>query len=202
MWKANQRPDERTEYVGLGKRRESLLFEPQWIGNNGIEKNADAFLDQKILPEERKSWLESHAKWINNLGAGWVGKKILGLGQYGVAGLWERPDTVENKGVRLRQVVVKQAGGRKNVVDALREEGRLLGLFKGVADGVGTKHVPRIYRTFFTEMGLGTIPEMDPRDGEVGRIFLEYCQGGDFAGFLRATNKYVASALREVNNGV
>jgi hypothetical protein len=174
------------------------MFNPPWLRGDGVERNPDAYLEQQILPEERQSWLRSHVNWINGLGNGWVGKKILGLGQYGLAGLWELPDTPENKGRKLRQVVVKQAGGSKHAVDLLQAEARFLMLFRQT----GTKHVVKMYRRFYTEKGQGAIPSTDPGGGEVGRIFLEYCQGGDFAGLLRAMNKYILPDLLNVAGSV
>lgn len=147
---------------------------PGQPGNSGISK--------------QQAWLASESKWQTKIGTGWSGKKILGAGAFGIAGLWSLEDTEANKDRLIKHVVVKQAGARGPDVKALREEAEILQLFKNIK----TKHIVRMYGGYVVEMIGSQVDPIGTQTGNhVARIFIEYCEGGDMRNFLRNLKRYV-----------
>jgi hypothetical protein len=168
-----------TEYPSPGSRLTSISQKvPFW----GTDVNRDrSLLGFKGTASERAAWLASEPKWLSfqRLGAGWKGIKVLGFGGYGMVGLWERGGDVMPK----RMVVKQQA----KYLDQFVEEGRYLQMM----GKTGSKHVVRMFKRVFTERGQGTVKGFDEMGAVVGRMFLEYCEGGDFYGFVMSMYRYV-----------
>jgi serine/threonine protein kinase len=111
-------------------------------------------------------WLESSDSWQHfNLGPGWKGKKILGRGSYGIAGLWEYEGSAETVPA-IKQVVVKQTP--LSAYDKDEDpyiEGKILQLLAEAK----SRHIIELYGP----------PREEAFNGEkVIRLFLEYCPGG------------------------
>lgn len=126
-------------------------------------------------PYEYGKWLASESKWKNRVGRGWVAKKVLGRGGFGIVGHWEYVgpdrDFKPLKDVVVKQATTLRAGGTKG--PGLIEEGEFLQSFLSAR----TKHIVRIYRRVYRDLGAGTLSQ-DPA-AEVHRMFLEFCPGGD-----------------------
>lgn len=137
----------------------------------------------KIKVASQADWLASSTRWKDGVGTGWVGTKLLGTGSQGVAGLWELPAGVQPEKT-TRKVVVKQAG--PGAVEGLLREGGFLSLFAKA----GIKHIVKMYRAVIEDKGQGTNEKFD-RKKRVAKMFLEFCAGGDFSGFLTTMLSYV-----------
>jgi hypothetical protein len=125
------------------------------------------------------AWMASERSWRHRVGKGWVAKRLLGRGTYGVVGHWsyEGPDRDSKS---LKDVAVKQSlrfafplGGFGLQFEAanLSELGR-----------AKSQHIVRMYRHLYEEVGQRT-NKFDM--GLVHRIFLEYCPGGDAGNWIR-----------------
>jgi hypothetical protein len=97
----------------------------------------------------------------------------------GMVGLWEDLDSG-------KKVVVKQAGGKANVVQAPEKEAKFLQM---VGKSGSQQIIDMIGDKFYKDRRQSGIPGLDV--GDVARLYLEFCEGGDFAQFLRAAYKYV-----------
>lgn len=132
--------------------------------------------------DRKQAWLLSEPQLETKLGTSWNGKKILGTGSFGIAGLWTLEISEENKDQLVRNVVVKQSGARTADVKAMREEATILKLFKGIE----TKHIVKMYEDCVAELLVGD--QVNPIGGNgsnIARIFIEYCEGGDMRKFLK-----------------
>lgn len=49
----------------------------------------DRKLPERVLQDRYAKWIQSMPKWQHGLGEGWVGRRVLGRGGNGIAGLWE-----------------------------------------------------------------------------------------------------------------
>ncbi|KAH7416829.1 kinase-like domain-containing protein [Cadophora sp. MPI-SDFR-AT-0126] len=118
-------------------------------------------------------------KWKNRVGKGWVSKKLLGRGTYGVVGHWtyQGPDrdTKSVKDIAVKQSIrmAYPSGG----FGLEWEAANLLELGKAKS-----QHIVRMYRHLYEEVGQRT-NQYDM--GLVHRIFLEYCPGGDAWHWIR-----------------
>lgn len=133
----------------MGKKRSSWLFNPDWRNAAGKTPDAERALERKASKEEQKVWLDSEKDWENRIEEGWVGKRVLGVGASGIAGLWELEGGKWKNVGDVTQVVVKQAGGAKKYVDCLEREGNFL---KELASKKA-KYVVRMYKRIFVEGG-------------------------------------------------
>lgn len=105
----------------------------------------DDNLDYSTTPAERAAWLASYPRWTNNIGHGFKGTKVLGMGSFGIAGLFQRiPSIGWQRANALMNVVVKQSGGSRSGLSQLRNEGMWLKL---CAES-GTKHIVKMVRFF------------------------------------------------------
>ncbi|CAG8983428.1 hypothetical protein HYALB_00000597 [Hymenoscyphus albidus] len=131
-------------------------------------------------------WLSRSKDW-NGISENWKPIRVLGSGSYGIIGLFE----YIGKGQDVpKHMVVKQAPpGIES--EALRSESmKLIQL-----SAAGAEHVVKIYKSFHRAAGTGADKDWDPspwvtqEDGSqlldskkmVGRIYLEYAEGGDLA---------------------
>jgi hypothetical protein len=130
-------------------------------------------LEDKIEPEAQKEWLASNARWTYGLAVEYVGVKVLGVGGFGVVGLWE----YTGLDGQVARVVVKQSKGQDQ---SLKSEGVLL---HAIAER-NTRHVVRLLKQYHEEKGQGT-SRWDPEDEYVSRIYLEFCENGDMVGFIK-----------------
>ncbi|CZR65796.1 uncharacterized protein PAC_15696 [Phialocephala subalpina] len=121
--------------------------------------------DNSARDRKRQAWLESESTWKTRLGESWKGEKVLGAGSFGIAGLCTLEDTALNK---------RQA--------AMRREANIMKLFTNL----DTRHIGRIYKEYMAEMVGGQVnPIEGGRGTDIARIFIEYCEGGDFRSFPR-----------------
>lgn len=130
-------------------------------------------LDQRLPKKNQKQWLASNENWWWGLGKEFVGVKVLGIGGFGLVGLWEYK---ANNG-DVTRVVVKQSRGQDQM---LRTESRLL---YEIAK-TNTRHVVKLLKQYHEEGGGGS-SWWDPDGMLVSRIYLEYCEHGDMLAFLK-----------------
>jgi hypothetical protein len=150
----NPRRDAPTLYGGLGNRLTSLVWPlPFYEESRGAQDS----LNLKVPTAQRQAWLDSYERWPEkSLGESWVREKVLGMGSFGMAGLFELSEWEATKEETLRQVVVKQAGGNPSAIEQLRNEAEWLKKFSAI----GTKHVVRMYKKIDECPGAGTMPEL------------------------------------------
>lgn len=139
----------------------------------GADTAATAPTRQQIIQQEQL-WLLSSNFWQNPVGNGWVPKKVLGTGGFGIVGHWKYGGNVT--GVRISDLVVKQAAVNERNRHGLSREAAIL---QRLAE-TNSPHVVKMYQKLFEEQGRGTFPKYDPV-GTVHRIYLEYCPGGDLS---------------------
>lgn len=134
-------------------------------------------------------WLASEPIWTTRVGKGWKGTRFLGKGSFGVCGLWEfqpdyasgaHSDSFELSAFEpdIKQVVIKMS-------EYLPDEPSALGLKSGLDEGrfgalLALANSDHILRQFGTNMIGDSFEEI----GDVVKIFLEYCPGGDLDQFL------------------
>jgi serine/threonine protein kinase len=127
------------------------------------------------VERRQRAWLNSEVRWKNRVGRGWIGKRVLGKGSYGIVGHWAYDEDDRSKRRGLLDVVVKQSAvmrGGKITTGLFDEEMMLKSL-----NAANSQHIVRLYRHLYQEQGNFTV-EFDK--GPVHRVFLEYCSGGDF----------------------
>ena len=128
-----------------------------------------------------KAWLASVDR--SDPTGGWVGKRVLGKGGFGVVGLfeWEGGEKVKQPN-DMSEVVIKQG------LDLVQEANMLKALLP-----IKSPHIPKIYDipTIYQQPG-GYVSRargantMSPMDyGAIQRIFMEYCPGGDLCNIMR-----------------
>jgi hypothetical protein len=137
-------------------------------------------VDQRITAEQQKQWLASNNSWKYGLKQHWKGVKVLGIGGYGLVGLWEYQKGKDY----VHSVVVKQSKGKD---PSLKNESQILHLISKSK----TKHVVKLLKQYHVERGKGTSKKFDPNDDYASRIYLEYCKNGDMQGLIRKLYKYV-----------
>lgn len=124
------------------------------------------------------AWLERSKYWPELPQTEWRAQKVLGMGNYAIAGLFSY---IGSDSTKPRQLVVKQSN--TTVEAALRLESKILHL----TTGTGTDHIVKLYKGCHRAGGTGT-GENDPlpyyngaynENMEVARIYLEYASGGD-----------------------
>ncbi|TAQ88217.1 hypothetical protein B7494_g3469 [Chlorociboria aeruginascens] len=120
--------------------------------------------------EEQVAWLASSADWPQEnwpMDVQWTGEKVLGIGGYGLVGLWTH---VTDAGDRF-EIVVKQSAGEDR---ALHNESDIMCLLVET----GCPHPVKLFTSYYTDEGWGTT-ENDP-PGAVSRIYMEHLANGDF----------------------
>ena len=150
-----------------------------WVwdfGNLVVTNNVAKKTPRKVATD---AWMATEWKWKNRVGRGWVPKRLLGRGTYGVVGHWSYQgpdrDTKSVKDVAVKQSIrmAYPSGG----FGLEWEAANLLELGKAKS-----QHIVRMYRHLYEEVGQRT-NEYDM--GLVHRIFLEYCPGGDTWHWIR-----------------
>lgn len=142
-----------------------------------------------LRPTIPHAWLNTEPHWMHRVGKGFVGKRILGRGGFGIVGHWsyEGPDRDQQV---LKDVVVKQGlvwrpdwqWGMHFEADMLRQLNK-----------ANSSHVLRMYHDLYEEPGFNT----DGFDrGLVHRLFLEYCPGGDLDGWSKS---HAAALVRPIS---
>jgi hypothetical protein len=130
-------------------------------------------IEGRISAQQQKRWLASNTRWKYGLDSDWRGEKVLGVGGFGLVGLWE----FTNQDGRVNRVVVKQSEGRNRALEA--ESG-----FLHVIAETRTRHVVRMLKQYHEEKGQGT-SEWDRARHWVSRIYLEFCESGDMGGIIK-----------------
>ena len=121
---------------------------------------------------------KADSQFASRVGNGWIAKKVLGQGGFGIVGHWIYIGQNANEDA-LRDIVVKQ-GSSKN--GGLRSEADHYMAFNTSK----SLHIPRMYRRIYVEQGRETV-NGNYDTGEVHRMFLEYCAGGDLSSWLKTT---------------
>lgn len=57
----------------------------------------------------------------------------------------------------------------------------------------GIKHIIDTYKSIYVGPGRGIHYYMDNANKDIGRIYLEYCEGGDFVRYSKSIYRYVPS---------
>lgn len=122
-----------------------------------------------------EKWGTAPAEFIRSysgLGNGWVGKRPLGAGGFGMAGLWEKRD---GNGTVIEQMVIKQIGVRKGI---WRPEMPMEVKMMRKMEETDCPSVVRYegYRRFLHD--------------QVHRIYMEYCPHGDLKRLYRRYRKF------------
>lgn len=134
-------------------------------------------VDWQMSPSQQMKWLQSNPQWANGLNDSWRGTRVLGMGGYGLVGLWEY---VKPTG-EVSRVVVKQSKRRDA---ALKRESILL---RGLSQ-TRTRHVVRLLKRYHEEVGMGT-SDWDSDKHCISRIYLEFCENGDMKGLIKRVSK-------------
>lgn len=138
------------------------------------------------LPMDQRAWLDTEPRWKNRVGKGWVAKKVLGEGGYGIVGHWSY-EGIDRRARRLVDIAIKQAvfidraGIQK---EGLTAESEFLSLFAPAK----SPHIIRMYKSLQQDMGRGSFA-FD--NGTVHRILMEYCPGGDGHKLVYGHGQYV-----------
>lgn len=147
-----------------------------------------------FLPSDEDVFLSSEPQWKSRLGPGWIGTKVLGKGGHGVAGLWEYKGPAESAPA-ITQVVVKMSEAElplfiepETFPRSKIDEGVTL---KRLA-ACQSKHIVKIF-------GGNRLGDRFGCMGEVVRIFLENCPGGDVSRFLAPYEQEPLAPLQEVD---
>ncbi|CAF9919092.1 G2-specific serine/threonine protein kinase [Imshaugia aleurites] len=128
----------------------------------------DVTRDQKAAATAKVSdyekWGSASAKFIRSfagLDGGWIGKRPLGAGGFGMAGLWERYDS---DGTVIEQMVIKQLGIRKGIWrPEMPMEVKMMRKMEETACPSVVRYIA--YRRYLHD--------------QVHRIYMEYCCHGD-----------------------
>lgn len=135
------------------------------------------------LPEtmeyKRMKWLESEKKWENRVGDGWIPKRVLGMGGFGIVGHWAY-EGIDKDLKSVTNVAVKQQ--LRTQYQTLDKEAKYYMRFRDS----NTKHIPKMYQTVYTEQGKGTSLDRYDTFGLVDRMFMEFCEGGDLTKLVSA----------------
>jgi serine/threonine protein kinase len=132
-----------------------------------------------VRDHEIQQWIrDSDKNWTRKLGKGWVGKRFLGKGQFGIVGLWEYQGPPQ-MAPEITQVVVKQV-----CLDMAHIEppwGEMTGLSEGTIlqklSKVNTRHIIKMY-------GGNKLGDRFGEMSVVVKMFLEFCPGGDLEQLL------------------
>ncbi len=181
----------------LRKQVEELLLLPmdyQFSPSSQIIQPANPQqVPASLTPAEKKqrdkrideAWLRSEAGWKHRVGKGYIHKKVLGRGSFGIVGHWRYhgPDEDQRaiKDIAVKQAVRVDRGGVQK--DGLTQEAKWLDLFAHS----GSPHIVRKYRSVVMEEAQNTGQRFD--QGMVQRMFMEFCPGGSLDGVL---DSYVA----------
>lgn len=116
-------------------------------------------------------WIDTERYWKDRLGSGWKGKKFLGRGGFGIVGHWRYEGSDRNQ--RVKDIAVKQVSN-----NSLENEAVFL---KRLAE-VGTPHIVKMYGKLIKDAVFET---KDIKAGDVQRLYLEFCPGGDLYSYLK-----------------
>lgn len=153
---------------------------PVWKEYPGLVDSTSG-LDQ----QQAEAWLASSINWAPewNFGPRWVGRKVLGVGGFGLVGLWE--NTTEGPDlfgpVLPKRIVVKQSKGPDRL---LQDESKLLQQCKNTR----TNHIVKLLGSYHEDVGQAT-SNWDRGDTLVSRIYLEFCESGDLAKFTKSMHQ-------------
>ncbi|KUJ20931.1 uncharacterized protein LY89DRAFT_715236 [Mollisia scopiformis] len=121
--------------------------------------------------DDDEGWLTSDTNWKTRLQSGFKGQRILGVGSYGIAGLWSYEGPPETAPA-IQHVVAKECEIAKfDKREDVFVEGRILSMLEKVQ----SRHILRMYGPVMNDENLGE---------EVVRLFLEYCPDGDLGRLL------------------
>ncbi|KAF4627135.1 hypothetical protein G7Y89_g11018 [Cudoniella acicularis] len=162
-------------------------FTPPLWGILGI--GAGFYDSASVMADDQKiAWLASSKNWrqIDNFvfnpnnGPHWRGIRVLGIGSYGLVGVWESVGIKTPSGKPYR-VVVKQS---RQSDPSLREESDIL---RDLSQ-TGSKNIAQVKALYHEEIEQGT-SDWDRGDTNVSRICLEFCENGDVSQFLKSMHR-------------
>lgn len=147
-------------------------------GSDPVE-TYDLALNHKAAATAKASdyakWDIAPAEFIRSdsgLGNGWVGKRPLGAGGFGMAGLWEKLD---GNGAVVEQMVIKQMGVRKGIWRSeMPMEVKMMKKMEATKCPSVVRYIA--YRRFLHD--------------QVHRIYMEFCPHGDLKRLYRRYRKF------------
>ncbi|KUJ10905.1 kinase-like protein [Mollisia scopiformis] len=150
-----------------------------------------------FLQTDKQKFLDSQAKWSKGLGEGWKGTKFLGMGCFGVTGLWEYQggslaDLCKKK-PGITKVVVKMAQVYPSAFDP--KSGRTAldeGEIGRIVTGFNSKHLIR-------QFGGNRVGDQFSEMEDVVRVFLEYCPGGSLHALLKQADSDDPKPIPEID---
>lgn len=160
----------------------------------GVDENRPPAMSAKIeVQKHQRAWLDTEPDWKDRIGVGWQAKRMLGRGGQGMVGHWsyEGPDRDQKS---VKDIAVKQAvrdGPNYTWGDGLETEASFLKDFAGS----NSPHILRMYSHLFSDIGQGTD---DYDEGDVQRLFLEFCQGGDLGRWLKKNGRVHRKRQEEI----
>jgi serine/threonine protein kinase len=114
----------------------------------------------------------------------WKGVKVLGIGGYGIVGLFEK--TIDGE---KRKVVVKQSNDTNEPNAFLKAEAQLL--INEIRER-GAEHVIRILANYVRMKGRDT-NKYDPKNKMLGTVYLEFCDLGDMMDFIKRMYEFYSA---------
>lgn len=147
-----------------------------------------------FLKADRQRFLDSEPQWRDRIGEGFIGKKFLGIGSFGVTGLWEytSPQYYDPKAPPIKQVVVKMSqlypAAFEGTGRSVLEEGNI----GRIIAGYGSNHLIRQY-------GGNRVGDRFSEMGDVVKIFLEFCPGGSLDQLLPQPGQKTQEPLHEAD---
>lgn len=144
-----------------------------------------------FLQADKQKFLDSEPTWTNGIGKGWKGKKFLGMGCFGVTGLWEYEGVAGEPRPAIDKVVVKMA---QMFPDAMAPGRSALdeGEIGRVVSGYNSKHLIR-------QFGGNRVGDKFSEMENVVRTFLEYCPGGTLHELLPQPNNLNPKPIHELD---
>ncbi|KUJ17529.1 kinase-like protein [Mollisia scopiformis] len=143
------------------------------------------------MADQNARWLLSSANWKTAPPNGFKGKKILGTGSYGIAGLWSYEGPAD-QAPPVQHVVVKQCS--KSEYSLIGTDPYIEGKLLEILSKIQSKHILRMYGSLVRAIGS---------DGQEDiRLFLEYCPGGDLSCLLESGHDKIEAprkALLEID---
>ncbi|CZR68808.1 uncharacterized protein PAC_18708 [Phialocephala subalpina] len=146
-----------------------------------------------FLKSDKQKFLDSEPQWRDRVREGFKGKKFLGLGSFGVTGLWEytSPQYYDPKAPSIKQVVVKMSqmypAAFEGTGRSVLEEGNIGRIVAGYA----SNHL-------ICQYGGNRLGDKFGEMGDV-KIFLEYCPGGSLDQLVSQPGQKTQEPLREVD---
>jgi serine/threonine protein kinase len=147
-------------------------------------------LASTITKRQQFEWLQ-HSKPEDLELPDYQPRKVLGVGGFGLVGLWKHTGNVSAKSAQSPQlpkfVVVKQTNA--NQAWSLQNESEIMKRCQAANSPSGSNHIVKLLKECHTMPGAGTSPSdpspydsngiHDAKSNRVARLFMEFVPGGD-----------------------